>query len=247
MRIIIAEDEQRARIGLKDLIETCGQDFQVIGTAGDGRKALELIRVMKPDVVFTDIRVPFISGMEMIQLCRKEEIYCEFVIVSAYAEFDYAKQAISLGVTEYLLKPVSYEDLQKTLEHLQWKLNGGNETRHTESLRSRYPDAHPVILKVLDYIEKHYMDKISQRELAESLGISPEYLSFLFKKEIGEKFAHFVQTYRIEVAKCLLKNGENQVEDIPYLVGFSDGKYFSKVFREITGESVNDFLEEDGS
>lgn len=244
MNILIAEDEQRARIGLKNLIEGVDGNYSVIGEAADGKKALNLIRSLHPDVVFTDIRMPFISGMELIRICRSEHIQCEFIIVTAFAEFEYAKQAISLGVTDYLLKPISEEDLIKVLKHLDTKLSGTASYRWEQNttLRSQYPDAHPLILKVLDFIESSYKDKISQKQLATSLGVSPEYLSYLFKKETGKTFAKFVQTYRIEMAKSLLANGSCKAEDVPFMVGFSDEKYFHKVFHDVTGKTVSEFL-----
>lgn len=244
MRIIIAEDEQRARKGLEDQILSFGEDYQVIGVASDGKKALNLIQTLNPDVVFTDVKMPFMDGIELIRICRSEGLKTEFVIVSAYAEFEFAQQAISLGVTEYLLKPLSLEDLQNILERLKTKLAGKDRYQWEKStwLRDRYPNVHPLIRKSLDYIENNYNDRISQREIAKQLNISPEYLSYLFKKETGENFAKFLQNFRIEVAQKLLVSGNTDPDDVAYMVGFSDSKYFAKVFKESTGKSVREFL-----
>ena len=100
-----------------------------------------------------------------------------------------------------------------------------------------------MVIKCLNFIERGYGSKINQKELAESLGVSQEYLCYLFNKNIGETFSKFVKNYRIETAKKLLLNGYPK-EELPYHVGFSDPKYFNKVFREIAGMSVSDFLEE---
>lgn len=244
MKIIIAEDEQRARKGIEDQIRLLGEEYSVVGTASDGRKALDLIRSLHPDVVFTDVRMPFVNGLELIKRCREEGIQTEFVIISAHAEFEFARQACSLGVTEYLLKPLSVEDLQNTLTFLQAKISGKGVHRHQQysPLVERYPGIHPLIRKALEYIEQHYNDRISQKEIAGILNISPEYLSFLFKKEIGENFAKFLQNYRIEVARQLMDAGNKDAEEIAAMVGFSDGKYFSKVFKENVGVSVREYL-----
>lgn len=98
---------------------------------------------------------------------------------------------------------------------------------------------------MLDIIENGYSSKISQREMAESLNASSEYLSYLFKKHVGKNFAKFLQEYRIEQAKCLLKKGEDSTT-VSFAVGFSDVKYFYKVFREVAGMSVNQFLQRCG-
>lgn len=244
MRIIIAEDEQRARKGIADQIRSLGEEYQIIGNAADGRKALDLIHALGPDVVFTDIRMPFIDGLELIKRCRAEGLRTEFVIISAYADFEFARQACSLDVTEYLLKPLGMDDLRSALERLQERISGGRERRHTQSspLASRYSGIHPLIRKALEYMEQHYSDRISQKEIAGILNISPEYLSYLFKKEIGENFAKFLQNYRIEVARQLMDAGNTDTEEIAAMVGFSDAKYFSKVFKENVGVSVREYL-----
>lgn len=244
MRIIIAEDEQRAREGLEDQILSLGEDYQVIGMASDGKKALDLIRTLHPDAVFTDVKMPFMDGLELIRICRSENIHTEFVIISAYAEFEFAQRACSLGVTEYLLKPLNLEDLRKILEHLKEKAAGKKRYswEKSTSLRDRYPNVHPLVKKVLDYIENNYNDRISQREIAKQLNISPEYLSYLFKKETGENFAKFLQSFRIDAAKKLFLAGNTNPDEVSEMVGFSDPKYFAKVFKETTGMSVRDFL-----
>ena len=94
------------------------------------------------------------------------------------------------------------------------------------------------------FIESGYASKISQKELAENLGVSQEYLCYLFNKDVGEPFSKFVKNYRIEAAKRLLLSEGIKKEEIPYSVGFSDPKYFNKVFREIVGLSVAEYLKQ---
>lgn len=244
MRIIIVEDEQRARKGLKDMILSLSEEYEVIGESANGKKALELIRIMKPDVVFTDIKMPYMSGIELIRAARAQKLASNFIILSAYAEFDYARQAISLGAVEYLLKPLNANDVEGVLQRVKQSMELGTkyDWEKSNSLRDRYPDAHPLIKKVLDIMENSYAGRINQKDLAQSLGTSAEYLSYLFKKETNETFAHFLRNYRIEMAKMLYRNGECPVNEVPYAVGFSDYKYYCKVFREVTGMSINEFL-----
>lgn len=99
-----------------------------------------------------------------------------------------------------------------------------------------------MVRKSLGFIEKGYSSKISQKELAANLGISQEYFCYLFNKDMGETFSHFLKNYRIEVAKKLLLNGELPKEEIPYSVGFSDSKYFNKVFREVEGCTMTEYI-----
>lgn len=244
MKILLVEDEQRARKGLKDILVSLSEEYKVIGECSNGKKALELIEVMRPAVVFTDIMMPYMNGLQLIRAARAIKLNPQFIILSAYAEFDYARQAISLGAVEYLLKPLNVNAVEKTLKRIKETMDTG-EKYHWEKesrLRSEYADVHPLIRKVLAIVENSYSAKISQKALAASLGTSPEYLSYLFKKEIGETFARFLQVYRVEMAKKLYLNGECPMEEVPYTVGFSDAKYYSKVFRDVTGMSVSEFL-----
>ncbi len=243
MRVIIAEDEKRASRGLHSLLLAVSENCEVVAEAADGQKAFELIKILQPDVVFTDIRMPYMDGIDLIRAVRSQGLDTKFVIVSAYEEFDLARQAICLGVVDYLVKPLTMEDIRKVWERLEASVVGAFVCPEDAggSLKSKYPDAHPLILKALDMLQSSYATKISQRELAEKLGISAEYFSFLFSRDIGANFARFLKEYRIEKAKELLDEGSVPTDQIPYSVGFSDPKYFYKCFKEVTGMKMTEY------
>ena len=98
MKIIIVEDEQRAREGLAKLITSLSSEYEVIGQAGNGQSALDMILKYQPDVIFTDIKMPIMDGITMTRMVRAHGIKSEFVVISAYGDFDMARQFISLGV-----------------------------------------------------------------------------------------------------------------------------------------------------
>ena len=241
MRILIAEDEERARRGLRSVLTSLSEDYEVVAEASNGKQALELLQILKPDVVFTDLKMPFLDGMGLIKAGIAAGACTKYAIVSAYEEFEVARQAISLGVKEYLVKPVTYDELKDTMERLD-AAQKGKPQLIDKTLKERYPDVHPLVRKSLGFIEKGYSSKISQKELAANLGISQEYFCYLFNKDMGETFSHFLKNYRIEVAKKLLLNGELPKEEIPYSVGFSDSKYFNKVFREVEGCTMTEYI-----
>lgn len=241
MRVMIVEDEQRARRGLYNLLTGISDEVEIVAEAADGKKALELIGAVKPDVVFTDIKMPYMDGISLIKAVQALGIETHYVIVSAYEDFHTAKEAISSGVTEFLIKPVTYEETEAVLEKIKRMIEKKPGTVN-RNLKKRYPDAHPAVLKALHVIECGYAAKISQKELAESQGMTQEYFSYLFNRDIGETFTKFLRNYRIDVAKTLLLEEGVPREEIPYSIGFSDVKYFNKVFKEVTGESVAEFV-----
>lgn len=244
MKIMIAEDEQRARLGLEKLIQGIG-GHEIVGTASNGQMALEMILRLKPDVVFVDIKMPFLDGLSLIRAVRAHSLSVEFVVVSAYADFQFAQESISLDVLGYLLKPAAREEVDALLQKAAARLEAKRyyPAREARSLREKYPDSHPLILRALDIIQSGYAGKISQRELAKELGLSPEYFSYLFNKNTGVNFSAFLREYRIERAKALYRSGEVDRREVPYAVGFSDAKYFSKVFREATGMTPAEFVQ----
>ena len=93
--------------------------MEIAGEAGDGITALEMVRQLKPDVVITDIRMPGMNGMDLIRHVREEQIPVEFVIISGYSEFEYARSAIQYGVSDYLLKPIKKDELNDVLAKLE--------------------------------------------------------------------------------------------------------------------------------
>ena len=246
IRIIVAENEQRAREGICRLIESVSEDYKVIARASNGETALEMIREMRPDIVFTDIMMPYMDGIELVQAVREEGLDTEFVVISAYAEFQYAQKCMSLGVAEYLVKPVTRNEIEKVLDRLQARMGGQRlyPTQEEESLRRQNSDAHPLVQKALDMIETDYARKISQIELAERLGISPQYFSYIFSRHMGEGFSSFLKKYRIMQAEKLLCDPRQDRDEVAYQVGFSDARYFRRVFREVTGKSVSEYVRE---
>ena len=246
MKILIAEDEQRAREGLARLIGTIPVECEIVGQASDGQQALELIHTLRPDVVFTDVKMPYLDGLGLIRAVRAMKLPTEFVVVSAYADFELARQSISLGVAEYLLKPVTLEELDQVVLRLSQRLQGkaSFHSKQKKNLREQYPNAHPLILRALVMIQEGYAGKINQRDMAENLGISPEYFSYLFSKNIGTTFSAFLRDYRIERAKELYRAGSCDRKEVPYAVGFTDSKYFSQVFHKITGMTPSEYCQE---
>ena len=118
MRILIAEDEQRTRQGLVRVLQSLRDEYEIVAQASNGKAALEMI------LVFIDIKMPFMYGLSVIEAARAQGIKAEFVIVSAYADFDFAKQSISLGVIEYLLKPLTRDEAEAVLKKIENKISG---------------------------------------------------------------------------------------------------------------------------
>lgn len=122
MKIIVVEDEERIREGIHSLIDMMEGDWEFAGEAENGADGLELLRRVKPDAVITDIRMPEMGGLEMIKAARNEGINAKAIVVSAYSEFEYAREALNLGASDYLLKPIAVDEFFATLDRVKTQI-----------------------------------------------------------------------------------------------------------------------------
>lgn len=240
MRILIAEDEPGAARGLSSLIRQSDPDSEIVGIAYDGREAFDMALELQPDVLMTDIRMPVMGGLELIRAVRARRLPFRIVIISAYEDFEAAREALSLDVDDYLVKPVMREDVEKVLGKLRHE--PGAWLEEDFDLKKRYPDAHPLVLKALKIIEDSYATHLRQAEVAESLGVTAEYFSFLFNRDVHMNFSRVLRKYRIEKAKKLLSEPGTDKEEVWRSTGFSDVRYFQRVFKEETGMTVSEFM-----
>ena len=122
MKVLIVEDEVRIREGLGKLLSRPDSAFQVIMEAGNGSDGLQAVFELDPDIVITDIRMPDMDGLEMLSRMVQAGIHTKAIVLSAYSEFEYARTAMKLGVTEYLLKPIAYNELMQALENVSFQI-----------------------------------------------------------------------------------------------------------------------------
>lgn len=134
LKVFLVDDEIATREGIRSSFPWDEENYTLVGEAPDGEMALPMIADEKPDVVITDIRMPFMDGLALSRAIRRSMPWIHIVILSGYSEFEYAKQAISLGVEEYLLKPVTVEELRNVLERIREKMRSERENRAAEQL-----------------------------------------------------------------------------------------------------------------
>ena len=116
LKVFLVEDEFVIREGIKNNIDWKAHGYEFCGEAGDGELAYPMIQKLRPDIVITDIRMPFMDGLELARIVRKELPDTRIIILSGHNEFEYARKAITLGVNDYLLKPVSSRDILEAVD-----------------------------------------------------------------------------------------------------------------------------------
>ena len=130
LKVFLVEDESVVREGLRDNIPWQQFGYQFVGEAGDGEMALPLIRKTKPDVLITDIKMPFMDGLTLSHIAGQEFPEMKIIIISGYDDFEYARRAIREGVDQYLLKPVTRRTLQKALTEVKEKIESEQEQKN---------------------------------------------------------------------------------------------------------------------
>ncbi len=133
MRVLIADDESLARANLRSTLQGLDIPIDIIGEASNGEELVELVRQSLPDVVFVDIRMPKVNGLEAIRLAKNDSPDTKWFILTGFSEFDYAKEAIRLGTVDYLLKPISPDELKNSLHKVDAEYK-----RHQASLNKQF-------------------------------------------------------------------------------------------------------------
>ncbi len=334
IRVLIADDEKRIRDGLSVTIPWADLGMEVVGVAAHGEAALALARETRPQIILTDVRMPRMDGLEFLKQTKAFLPRVRVVILSGYDDFSYAQQAVKLGVSEYLVKPVGAETIQSVLVRLaheladepeeaearpspapahrlveavergdpqaayaalgEWRRGGvrdgtqarqeaidlvdlviqhlrrdGYEFREGDSPspaaahstvlgleepsqveawldrqigalatfvdRNNRNNRRLIVRRALEIIEAGSSGDLSIEQVAQAVGLSPNYFSHLFKRVRGQGFRETLNEVRIAKAKALLEAGGHKVYEVAQMVGFSDYKYFAAVFKKVTG------------
>lgn len=246
LNVMLVDDERVVKKTIRTLIETEMEGIRIVAEASDGKEALEAIELYAVDLIITDIRMPGMSGLALMQEVEKRGIRTDFVILSGYGDFQYAQTALRLGAADYILKPIDpdyFVAMLQELKHKRLSRPSTIESAHEPQIMTEHK--HPMIQEVLSVMASRYSDpNFSLSELADDLGITNNYLGTLFKKVTGESFVRYLNRLRIEQAKLYLQKPFIKVYEISYSVGFEDYSHFAKTFRKLNGCSPTEYRNE---
>ena len=235
-RVLLADDEAAILEGYKLLFDWEKYQCEVVGTAMDGREAVEKARELKPDIVIMDINLPKLNGLEAIRAIQEtapadHPIY--MIVVTGYDEFSYCQEALRLRVSDFLLKPIDFDAFGEVREGLVKKVmeNPNRQVVLSDTLK-----------KIVDYVNENLSDEDMRLTLlAENMNMNPNYISQLFKKELGCGYHAYLNQVRVEKAKKYLKQTNEPITVVAELVGFSDYRIFTKIFKGIVGVAPSQF------
>lgn len=256
-QIVVVEDSKLIRTGMIHTLNWQSLKCTVVGAAEDGLQGVDLICNTRPDIVLTDIRMPGLDGLGMIEAVHSMGLDPAFIIISGYGRFEYAQKALKLGVVEYLTKPAEDAEIYQAIRAACVRVD---EQRKYQCLRNRLQSLEDSKIKVFNtyldssdnvkseytqqairYIETHYADDINVRSIARALCISESHLSKVFKDTIHSTLGEYLTNYRINRACTLLKNSQYRIYEVAVLCGYRDQRYFSVIFKRVMGMTPNEF------
>lgn len=231
LRAIIADDEPAVGKLIRYFLNEEQMPVQIIAEVGDGHAALEAIRTHRPDLVFMDIQMPGMTGLEVIERAKQENLTTKFIVITAYSIFEYAQTALRLGADDLLLKPINGDQLITSINRavgMQFSTNR-------------------QVNDILLYLNEHLSESLTLNEIAEKFYISSYHLSHLFKKYMGMTCIECVHWMRIEKAKELLKNTNMSIKEISEKTGYSNLNNFYMHFKKLTGVTPKVYTNRGGS
>lgn len=229
LRVLLVDDEIMIREGFKKLFDWEAHECVVVGEAADGMEAITKIDEEQPDIVIMDINIPIINGLKVIQLSRVKYPSMAFVIVSGYDDFSYCREALRLQITDYILKSVNYEEFGSCIDRLKISLYN-NEVKEKPVVKKER-----VITGITKYMQEHLSEDVSLHILSEEFHLNSQYISQLFKNEIGVNFLTYLTNIRMEHAKKLLLSSSLSIAEVSEQSGYGDYRVFTKVFKKSEG------------
>jgi two-component system response regulator YesN len=229
-RLLLADDEENILKGMENYIRKNTRCFDKIHCAVNGEEALDIIYKYHPDVMLVDVQMPIKSGLDVMKEALAAGVCPKTVILSGYDTFSYAQQALRLGAVDYLLKPCRSTEILQKLESIAapWL---------SEREEGPGPEGNIFVKTAMEYMMDHMSEDVNLGMVAEKVGVSTAYLSTLFTQTLGCGFIDYLNRLRIECAREYMHDGRLKVYEIAYKVGYHDEKYFSKVFKKVTGLS----------
>lgn len=257
-KVVLVDDEAIITQGLRRVVDWQAYGCEVAAVAQDAASGALAIREHRPDILFTDIKMPGEDGLTMLAGLRVEFPRMQIAVLTGYRDFEYAQRAIRLGVSRFLLKPSKMDELNEALEYMTGVLRrlppepadaeeaGSEQAAETpgaaeqESPEQEGPSSF-LVRQAQSYIAEHYAQQLSLQDVADHCYVSQWHLSKLLNRQLGQTFYGLLNAVRVEHAKQLMDDPALRISEIAERVGYADTAHFSKVFKKQEGVSAGEW------
>ncbi|BFT72069.1 response regulator [Paenibacillus sp. P36] len=261
-KLLIAEDVKIVRETLVRAIHWEALDIKLLGAVENGQEALDWLEREKPDLLLTDVGMPKMNGLELIEIIKSRNPDIRCIILSGLNEFEHARQAIKLQVLDYVLKPIDPDAIEKVLANAVDVLRKEREERLAlkmaeKAAKESLPNLTETMLhrewsgnlkkkklveQAIQYMKKGYMRKeLSLSDVADAVGLSEKYLNLLVKEVTGVTMNHAIIRLRMEEAARLLKDPAIKIYEVCDRIGYTDQDHFRESFKKQYGATPSEY------
>lgn len=238
-KVFIVDDDELIVKQIEKEVPWMDNGFEVVGTEINSKRAVERVLELKPEVVFSDLKMPFLDGHSFMRVVREQGVDTEFVMLSAYGTFEDARSFFQQEGFDYLLKPLQVQEVQLVLEKLANKLAKKYPQRVAEE-----ETANPAFSELVAYVREHYNERFTLEQLGKKFGLSAGYICTLFAKHYNTTLTCFVTKERMVRAVELMKDKNSSLKNIAMECGYKDYFYFNKVFKGYYGMAPSQYMDE---
>lgn len=246
-KLLVVDDEGESRNLLCSYFPWGDLGFEIVDQLENGKLALEYILSNPVDVILCDIKMPFLDGIGLAKEIYDRNIKTKIIFLSAYKDFEYARNALTYGVSHYIVKPSKYNEIFEVFSSLKKTLD--NECSSNKDVISDMPvndfkdlsnyDS-KIISFVKNYVTEHYKNA-KLEDIAESVHMNPNYLSQFFKQKTGECFSNYLIRIKMNHAAKLLDDIRYKTYEVSEMVGYSNTKNFTRTFKNFYGKSPKEY------
>ncbi len=244
MKVLIVDDELIICESIKADFGRMAHPWEYeVFAAQSVTAAQEIYYREEPDFVITDINMPGGSGLILVSEIHKHNPGCAILVLSAYDNFEYVRNALTMGAWDYILKPLAFSELENCVRKLAKKVTeektAGGQGRNADlSEKKRVFEMEDVV----DYIRQHIGEKLSASEMARKMAVSYSSFGKLFREHTGKSFSSYLLWYRMECAKEYLDNSTMKIKQVASKVGYRENpQHFSRDFTRQVGVTPKEY------
>lgn len=244
MKVLIVDDESLICESIKADIQRMEHPWEYeVFTAQSVTSAQEIYYCEEPDVVITDVNMPGGSGLILVSEIHKANPDCGLLVLSAYDDFEYVRNAFTMGAWDYILKPIAFVELENCVRNLAEKISAGKESyRSDNDYDTERQKGVFRVEDVEDYIREHMGEKLSALEMARKMAVSYSSFGKLFREHTGMSFSSYLLWQRMECAKEYLESSHMKIKQVASKVGYRDNpQHFSRDFTRQVGMSPKEY------
>lgn len=246
-RVMIVDDDIAVCYIYRNMKSWEKYGFEIVAEANNGRQALELLEQNSVDIIFTDIRMPVMDGIDLLKAIRKKKYDIFVVLISSYKEFEYAREGLKFGAVDYIMKPLTEKGLEESLEFLRKYMDEKNNNEEFKNMifdilvKYNVNTDDSLVKNMCQYISENMSIDITMDSISEQLGLSKDYFGKLIKQKTGQTFKTIYTDIKMEYAKKLILSGQYKIYEISDMLGYSSADYFARVFKDTFGISPAEF------